>query len=114
MMQITAAQVLTELSHHIGKETGIHVRDIVSRITGQQVVNEPMERKVRQIVAELRMEGNHICAHPANGYYMAASPEELNDTCEFLYERAMTSLTQISRMKQISLPDLRGQLHLPT
>ena len=113
MMHITPANVLTELSHHIGKDNGIHVRDLVARITGQ-VPTEPMERKVRQIVTELRMEGHHVCAHPAQGYFMAATAEELNDTCEFLYERAMTSLVQVSRMKQISLPDLRGQLHLPT
>lgn len=114
MMQITPAQVLTELSRHIGKENGIHVRDLVQRITGQQFTCGPLERKVRQLVAELRMEGHHICAHPAHGYFMAATPEELQDTCEFLYDRAMTSLSQISRMKNISLPDLRGQLHLPT
>lgn len=114
MMQITPAQVLTELSHHIGQANGIHVRDLVQRITGQQTTCEPQERKVRQIVTELRMDGHHICAHPALGYFMAATPEELNDTCEFLYDRAMTSLTQVSRMKNIALPDLRGQLHLPT
>jgi hypothetical protein len=114
MMQITPAQVLTELSHHIGKDNGIHVRDLVARITGQQTAHEPMERRVRQIVTELRMEGHHVCAHPARGYFMASSPEELNETCEFLYDRAMTSLSQVSRMKQISMPDLRGQLHLPT
>jgi glucose-6-phosphate-specific signal transduction histidine kinase len=114
MTHITPAQVLTELSHHIGKDNGIHVRDLVARITGQLLANELMERRVRQIVTEMRMEGHHICAHPAQGYFMAANPEELNDTCEFLYERAMTSLSQVSRMKQVSLPDLRGQLHLPT
>jgi hypothetical protein len=114
MSQITPAQVLTALSHHIGKANGIHVGPLVMRITGLAQRNEPVERRVRQIVAELRMDGNHICAHPASGYFMAESAEELNDTCEFLYERAMTSLNQISRMKQISMPDLRGQLHLPT
>jgi hypothetical protein len=114
MMQITPTQVLTELSHHIGKDNGIHVRDLVARITGQQAECEPLERRVRTIVTELRMEGHHVCAHPARGYYMAATAEELNETCEFLYDRAMTSLSQVSRMKNISLPDLRGQLHLPT
>jgi hypothetical protein len=114
MMQITPAQVLTELSHHIGQDNGIHVRDLVQRITGQMFTTEALARKVRQIVTDLRMEGNHICAHPAHGYFMAATPEELQDTCKFLYERAMSSLSQISRMKKISLPDLRGQLHLPT
>ncbi|WP_310614056.1 hypothetical protein [Limnohabitans sp.] len=114
MTHITSSQVLTELSHHIGRDNGIHVQDLVRRITCESKVNAPLERRVRQLVAELRMEGHHICAHPARGYFMAATAEELADTCEFLYERAMTSLTQISRMKQISLPDLRGQLHLKT
>lgn len=113
-MTITAAHVLAELQHHIGRDNGIHVRDLVRRITGEPTPSEPMERRLRQIVTELRMEGHHVCAHPANGYYMAATPEELVETCEFLLERAMTSLTQIARMKNISLPDLRGQLHLPT
>lgn len=113
-MQINPAQVLTELSHHIGKENGVHVRDLVQRVTGQVFTNGPLERRLRQIVTELRMEGHHICAHPAHGYFMAETPEELEETCDFLYDRAMTSLTQISRMKQISLPDLRGQLHLRT
>ena len=71
MLQITSAQVLTELSHH-------------------------------------------ICAHPGTGYFMAETPEELNETCKFLVDRSMTTLTQVSRMKRIALPDLHGQLHLKT
>jgi hypothetical protein len=45
MMHITAAQVLTELSHHIGKDNGIHVGPLVMRITGKQVRHEPIERR---------------------------------------------------------------------
>lgn len=114
MMTITPALVLNELQHHIGRENGIHVRDLVQRITGQQVTSEPMERRVRGLINELRMEGSHICGHPQSGYYMAATAEELDETCVFLYERAMTSLQLISRLKNVALPDLRGQLHLPT
>lgn len=114
MLQITPAQVLTALSHHIGQANGIHVRELVQRITGQVFTTSPMERKVRQIIVDLRMEGHHICAHPALGYFMAETPQELEQTIEFLYDRAMTSLAQIARMKKVSLPDLRGQLHLPT
>lgn len=32
----------------------------------------------------------------------------------YLYRRAMTSLAQVSAMQRVSLPDLRGQIHLPT
>lgn len=114
MMTITPAQVLNELQHHIGRENGIHVRDLVQRITGQLAMSEPLERRVRAIVNELRKEGSHICGHPTDGYFMARTPEELDETCLFLYERAMTSLQLVSKLKNVALPDLRGQLHLPT
>jgi len=114
MLQITPAQVLAELQHHIGKANGIHVRELVRRIAGESEVCEALERRVRDIVTELRKEGRHVCATPSAGYFMAATAEELDETCSFLHDRAMTSLVQISRMKNVSLPDLRGQLHLPT
>lgn len=114
MQAITEAQVLTELQHHIGRENGIHVRELVRRITGLAEVPEQHERQVRHIVVALRMQGHHVCATPDAGYFIAATAEELDQTCTFLYDRAMTTLQQVSRMKQVSLPDLRGQLHLPT
>jgi hypothetical protein len=114
MMQITPAQVLTELSHHIGQANGIHVRDLVARITGQLVTSEPQERKVRQIITDLRMDGAHICGHPSSGYYMAETPEELEHTLQFLRSRAISSLTLESRMRRISMPELLGQLNLKT
>lgn len=113
-MQITPEQVLTELQHHVGKANGVHVREMVRRITGQAAMSEPLERKVRDIVTELRKEGRPICATPSAGYFMAETPEELDETCTFLHDRAMTSLAQVSAMKDVSLPDLRGQLRLPT
>lgn len=113
MMQISHSQVLIELERHSGAVNGIHVRDLVQRITGQLINAESLERKVRDCIVELRMQGHPICGHPSTGYYLAATEEELNDSCEFLYQRAMTSLTQISRLKQRALPDFRGQLGLP-
>lgn len=114
MLAITPAQVLAELQHHIGKDNGIHVRELVQRITGQLINPEMYQRQVRHIVVELRMQGHHVCATPSEGYFIAATPEELIQTCSFLYDRAMTTLTQICRMQNVALPDLRGQLHLPT
>lgn len=114
MMQITPAQVLTELSHHIGQENGIHVRELIQRITGQLISTEALARKVREIVTDLRMDGAHICGHPTSGYFMADSPEELEHTLQFLRSRAISSLVLESRMRRISMPELIGQLNLPT
>lgn len=114
MMQITPAQVLTELAHHIGADNGVHVRELVTRITGQAISCGVLERRIRTLVSDLRMDGAHICGHPSSGYYMADSAQELEQTLQFLRARAMSSLVLESRMRRISMPELLGQLTLPT
>lgn len=113
-IDIGKLEVLTELQRHIGRDNGIHVRELVQAITGQLVTSEAMERRVREVVTELRMAGEHVCGHPSTGYYMAATADELQATCSFLFSRSMTGLQQVAAMKRVSLPDLAGQLHLPT
>lgn len=120
MSIISAQKLLAVLSAHIGANAAVRPDELVRRICKITAV-DPMpheqpglQRQVREVVVQLRMEGHHICAHPSSGYYMAATAEELDDCCKFLYERAITSLAQVAAMKRVSLPDLRGQLHLPT
>lgn len=106
--------VLTALRHHIGQDHGATAASLVAEIT-KSFGHDPVgERLLRAHVTSLREEGHHICAHPARGYFIAENEEELNATCEYLHDRAMTSLKQVAAMKRVSLPDLRGQLHLPT
>lgn len=114
MRDITAAAVLQALSRHIGRANGARVDQLVAEITGVPGSNGAAERQLREAVVTLRLDGHHVCAHPESGYYLASTPDELDATCTFLYERAMTTLQQIAAMKRISLPDLRGQLKLPT
>lgn len=114
MLQITPEQVLSELSHHQGKVNGIHVRDLVMRITGQLTNAEALERSVRKLVTDLRLEGHPICAHPSSGYFMPVTDEELDETCNFLRSRAMSSLKAESRLRRISIAELLGQFQLPT
>lgn len=114
MHSITPDKVLAALARHIGAHNGVRAEQLVREITREPVSDRASERALRHVVVELRLAGEHICAHPSTGYYMAESAEELDATCEYLMDRALASLTQISRMKNISLPDLRGQLKLPT
>jgi hypothetical protein len=110
---ITAERVLEVLSRHIGAAQGLHVDELVFALTAT-ASNAHLERQVRTVVTALRLQGQHICGHPRSGYYIAATPEDLDATCEFLLERAMTGLSQVAAMRRVSLPDLRGQLRLPT
>lgn len=103
----TPSQCLSVLSHHIGKGNGIGVKDLAQQLSAQ-------ERHVRTLISDLRGEGHAICGTPRDGYYIAATPEELQQTCEFLRHRALHSLGLEAKLRRIPLPDLLGQLHLPT
>lgn len=103
----TSSQLITVLSRHIGKGNGIGVKQLA-------VTLGTKERHVRSLVADLRDDGHAICGTPKSGYYIASTPAELEETCVFLRNRAMHSLRLESRLRHIPLPDLIGQLHVPT
>lgn len=107
--RITPASVLGALRY--GAENGVPVAKLANMLTGR--FRPADQRQVRHVIEALRSQGYRICAHPATGYYLAQDAADLDATCEFLYQRALTSLRQISAMKRVSLPDLRGQLQLP-
>lgn len=117
--QITRPMVLGVLMKHIGKARGIDITGLVreARVAAGVYggpITEGQKRRVRKLLEELRRNGHHVCATPADGYYIAANTQELQETCRFLFDRAMTSLTQVAAMKRVSLPDLEGQLRLRT
>lgn len=102
---MNAPELLNVLAFHQGRDRGINAGDL-ARVAGVT------ERKLRDLVSALREEGIAICATPETGYYLAVTPEELQESCKFLHDRAMRSLVLASRMQKISLPDLLGQLKL--
>ncbi len=110
---IDGTYVLAALTRHIGAQEGISGRDLVA-VIGRVFGVRTDERMLRKAIEQLRRDGHHVCGTPAEGYYIAEHEEELNRTCRFLYERAMTTLAQVAAMKRVALPDLRGQLRLPT
>lgn len=102
---MNAAELLNVLASHQGRASGISA-DALAAKTGLHV------RQLRTLIGALREEGIAICATPETGYFLAVSPEELQESCKFLHDRAMRSLLLASRMQRISLPDLLGQLKL--
>jgi len=109
--ELTPDTVLLHLHACIGEANGRTAEGLVRTITGKASTAD--QRRMRNIIEALRTAGHAICANPTHGYYLAANETELNQECIFLFDRAMTSLRQISAMKRVALPDLRGQLGLP-
>lgn len=103
-------QLMDELRRHIGRDEGIHMRDLISRVLNTVLVEDAAERKARELITALRNEGHPICAHPASGYYLAANQQELDATCAFLLERSQSTVDQVCAMKGVLPVDLYHQL----
>lgn len=90
-----------------GKHKGISCKKLAQKM-------DIPERQVRLLVTECRDDGIAICGHPSTGYYVASTPEDVQETIDFLKDRALHSLKLASTLSKIPLPDLLGQLHLKT
>ena len=114
MKPINRDTVLAALRRHIGQGRGVSAAALVREITNDMLCDAAGERLLRSCVSELRGEGIAICADPTRGYFIAETADELDMCCQFLRSRAMHSLMLESRLRRIPLPDLIGQLKLPT
>lgn len=104
----TKHDVLAVLARHIGKRNGIKGEDLA------RALNTP-SREVRKHITNLvNDDGIGICGHPATGYYIAATSDELQNTIDFHTQRALHELKKASSLSKQPLSDLVGQLHLRT
>lgn len=103
----TKHDLLAALTHHQGHHNGITAEQLALRL-------DCTARFVRVLVSELRTDGIALCGQPSTGYYIAATPEELESTCKFLRSRAMHSLALESKLRNVALGELLGQLRVPT
>ena len=103
----TSTDLLQLLAGHIGRGNGAGVAQLAAGL-------QMSEREVRKLVVALRLDGVAVCGTPKSGYFIAATAEEMQETIEFLKHRALHTLTLASCMSKVPLPDLLGQLHVPT
>lgn len=108
---LTPDTVLAVLQHCVGENRGRTAEELARAVTGRTCPAD--QRKLRQVIEALRTAGHAVCANPTHGYFMAATEGELVKECNFLLDRANTSIRQIAAMKRVAMPDLRGQLGLP-
>jgi biotin operon repressor len=97
----TTSQLLLLLNP--GRENGTGVKQLAAALSAK-------ERHVRQLISDLREDGQPICGTPQDGYFLAETAEELTETCDFLRSRAMHSLSLESKLRKIPLANLIGQI----
>ncbi|WP_430391105.1 hypothetical protein [Dyella sp. 20L07] len=113
MRDMTRDTLLVALRGHIGRASGV-TATVLCREVLRRTPTGADERQLRTLVVELRMQGHHVCAHPRDGYFLASNADELDETCDFLKQRSMSGLQQVSAMRRVSIPDLVGQGRLPS
>ncbi|MHB1333420.1 MAG: hypothetical protein ACYCY1_12555 [Sulfuriferula sp.] len=106
-MQTATAALISALSKHIGQGNGISAEQLAQLLHCDA-------RQVRKGISAARLDGVAVCGTPKSGYYIAATAEELEATCQFLRGRAMHSLVLEARLRKVPLTDLVGQMHLRT
>lgn len=97
----------TLASAHKGRLNGIKAELLAQKI-GMHA------RMLRTLISNLREQGVAVVGTPETGYYIAQTPDELNECCEFLRNRALHSLKMEARLRNLPLPTLLGQLNLNT
>lgn len=101
------SKLMSVLSHHIGKGNGISAKDLAERMS-------LTPRQLRKLITEtIEQQNIAICGTPRDGYYVAATGDELIETIEFHDQRAKHELKKCSVLRRM-LGELFGQTHLPT
>jgi len=96
-------KVLHILAGHKGSNNRIARNDLVKRVFGifsDDELTDTRDRMVREVIAELRDEGNFICSDSGvGGYWMASNYEDIEMLAGELDSRAMKLLEKSRTLK---------------
>lgn len=109
-------KMLQIMTKHIGRSRSIGMSQLYEEVFGEPCTNKWNEARIlRQLVTELRREGVPICSDTdkeGGGYYLAAAGSELENYCSRLRTRALKILRMEATLRNMTLPELLGQLSL--
>lgn len=102
------------LMRHIGANRVVGMGELYESVYGEKWKHRINDtRPIREVVTKLRRDGVPICSvvsGAGGGYYLAGSAAELDEQCKRIEMQALKKLKQASLMRQLSLPELLGQL----
>ena len=102
------------LSRHIGKNNAIGMGELYEEVFGKSWnhrINDT--RALRRLISDLKAEGVSILSSPnrfGGGYYLAAAASELEEFYRKRREAALRILSLESRMRNMAMPELLGQI----
>ncbi len=116
MAEELASRLLAVLARHQGRDNCIGMGELWRKVFRQPYshrINDTSQ--LRRLIRRLRRRGEPICSMSDKfnpGYYLAETPEEMAEFIERHERRGLASLSQVAKLRQISMPELLGQLRL--
>ncbi len=70
------------------------------------------ERTIREVIKHLVTKHGIPIASGPNGYYTPITADEIRRCCDYYHRYAMASLEVEAKLRQVSLPELLGQIRM--
>jgi hypothetical protein len=102
--------VMRNLKSHVGEAEAISSESLALWLKTAGFANVPdLQRKVRDIIHDLRQEGTPICSRAGKGYFWPASLEEVEATHQYLDTIAKDQLYTAKQIKDGGIKLFGGQ-----
>ncbi|MDZ4241996.1 MAG: hypothetical protein U1D99_04125 [Candidatus Omnitrophota bacterium] len=106
-------QILSILTHHVGRENAIGMGELYYKIFGKAYVNRINDtRPLRIILKRMKQQGSQICSHTSavsGGYYLAAATSERDDYYDREFKNAVGRLARLGKVKKMNRQELAAQ-----
>ena len=111
-MAAARIRIVAIMARRVGPEKKIGMGELF-----EQVFQRPWNHRIndtrllRDLITEMRFDGFAIMSDQ-HGYWNAASGSEIKTYCDKEKKRALFILEKISRIRNLTLPELMGQIRL--
>jgi hypothetical protein len=104
--------ILRILEIHKGRENALPRKELVEFVNNGLPLFPVNERHIRHVIKHLQSQHGEGIGSCAKGYFMAQTPEELEQVCAYYDSYALSSLHVSARLRRMALPELLGQMKL--
>ena len=108
-------QILKVLENHQGKPNRIARFVMLDQINAESPLFPVDEREMRRVIKHLTTQHGYAIGSKGGkngGYYMCATPQEIEEVAEYYDGIGLCSFFTSSRLKKIEMKDYLGQLSL--
>ena len=105
--------ILRFLEAHQGKGFEISRDRLVEKINSDApLIFRTNERKIRQTIKHLTTQHGFAIGSNHSGYFMAITPDEIEEVCKYYDGYGLSSLYVSSKLRKIEMRDYLGQLSI--